>query len=144
MPGFFPALETIEFAPSPTMSEDARLHAEQFLQSIGLQPVKIDDIIGFVAPRIVAMLANEAAFAVMERVSSAREVDDAMRLGTNYPKGPLEWADEIGLDVVVALLDSLFAEYHQERYRACRLLRQYVDMQLFGKRVGKGFYEYAV
>lgn len=144
MAGFFPNMPTIEFAPSPTMDAEHRLHTTQFLQSLGIQTETIQDIVGFVAPRIVAMLANEAAFALMEGVSSAKEIDDAMRLGTNYPKGPLQWADEIGIDVIVALLDALFAEYHQERYRACRLLRQYADCGLVGERVGKGFYEYSL
>jgi 3-hydroxybutyryl-CoA dehydrogenase len=142
MAGFFPNMPTLEFAPSPSMSEENRHHAEQFLHSCGLQTQRIDDIVGFVVPRIVAMLVNEAAFAVMENVSSVKEIDDAMRLGTNYPKGPLRWADEIGIDVVVSLLDSLYAEYRQERYRACRLMRRYVDMQWLGERTGKGFYEY--
>lgn len=142
LPGFFPTMQSIEFAPSLTIEEDACLHAEQFLKSIGLQPERIDDIVGFVAPRIVAMLANEAAFAVLEGVSSVEEIDNAMRLGTNYPKGPLQWADEIGLDVVLLILDALYLEYRQERYRACRLLRQYVAVGWLGVRAGKGFYEY--
>lgn len=142
LPGFFPTMQTIEFAPSPTMSEDACFHAEQFLNGIGLQVERIDDIVGFVAPRIVAMLANEAAFAVLEGVSSVEEIDAAMRLGTNYPHGPLAWADDIGIDVVLFMLDALHTEYRQERYRACRLLRKYAHLGWIGKSVGKGFYEY--
>jgi 3-hydroxyacyl-CoA dehydrogenase, C-terminal domain len=142
LPGFFPTMQTIEFAPSPTMADDACLHAEQFLNGVGLKAERIDDIIGFIAPRIVAMLVNEAAFAVMEGVSSVSEIDAAMRLGTNYPKGPLTWADEIGIDVVLFILDALYAEYHQERYRACRLMRKYSDVGWLGVRTGKGFYDY--
>ncbi len=140
--GFFPAAEVLEFTHSLTMSRETLLQTEKFLGGLGLQLEKIDDIVGFITPRIVAMLANEAAFAVMEGVSSAAEIDEAMRLGTNYPKGPLEWADEIGLDTVVTILDALFGEYKQERYRACRLLRQYASAGWTGLRAEKGFYAY--
>jgi 3-hydroxybutyryl-CoA dehydrogenase len=71
-----------------------------------------------------------------------QEIDAAMRLGTNYPQGPLAWADDIGIDVVLFMLDALHTEYRQERYRACRLLRKYVALGWIGKSVGKGFYEY--
>lgn len=142
LPGFFPKTEVLEFTHSLSMSRETLLQTEKFLGGLGLRLEKIDDIVGFVAPRIVAMLANEAAFAVMEGVSSAAEIDEAMRLGTNYPKGPLEWADEIGLDTVVMILDALFSEYKQERYRACRLLRQYASAGWTGLRAEKGFYAY--
>jgi 3-hydroxyacyl-CoA dehydrogenase, C-terminal domain len=140
--GFFPMQTLLEFAPSLTMKPSAQAHAEKFLENIGLRIQRTDDIVGFVTPRIVAMLVNEAAFAVMEGVSSPAEIDEAMRLGTNYPHGPLEWGDEIGLDTVLALLDALFNEYKQERYRACRLIRQYVAAGWVGTRSERGFYEY--
>ncbi len=142
LPGFFPEMQTVEFAHSLAMSSEMVFQTEQFLRGLGLNLVKIDDIVGFVAPRLVAMLANEAAFAVLEGVSSPAEIDEAMRLGTNYPKGPLEWADDIGLEVVLSILDALYNEYKQERYRPCRLFRQYTAAGWLGIQTQKGFYQY--
>lgn len=142
LPGFFPKMQTIEFTHALEMPKELVFQTEQFLRGLGLHLEKIDDIVGFVVPRIVAMLANEAAFAVMEGVSSAAEIDEAMRLGTNYPLGPLEWADDIGLEVIQSILDALFNEYKQERYRPCRIFRQYTASGWLGVQTGKGFYEY--
>jgi 3-hydroxybutyryl-CoA dehydrogenase len=140
--GFFPIMQTVEFAPTLAMTEEHKYQVVHFLESLGLQTEEIQDVVGFVTPRIVAMLVNEAAFTVMEETASIRDIDLAMKLGTNYPLGPLQWADEIGVDVVVAILDALYADYHQERYRVCRLLRQYVSLNLLGKSIGAGFYSY--
>lgn len=85
----------------------------------------VPDTIGHVSGRIVAMVINEAAFAVMEGVASPEDIDKAMRLGVNYPEGPLRWADTIGAATIVALLDLLWAEYHDERYRVARILRDH-------------------
>lgn len=143
LPGLFPAIQNVECTFSPAMSLEVRSQIVMFFRDhLRLRLETIEDIVGFVVPRVLAMLANEGAFAVMEGVSSAAEIDEAMRLGTNYPKGPLEWADHIGLDVILSLLDALFHEYKQERYRACRLLRQYVAAGWTGERAGKGFYAY--
>jgi 3-hydroxybutyryl-CoA dehydrogenase len=75
------------------------------------------------------MLANEAAFAVMDGVAEPEKIDLAMRLGVNYPKGPLSWAKEIGYAQIVVVLDHLFAEYHEERYRAAPLLRRWARLE---------------
>lgn len=74
--------------------------------------------------RIVAQLVNECAFAVGEGVGSARDVDDGLVLGLNHPRGPLAWADEIGVDRVLAVLEALWVEYREERYRPAPLLRR--------------------
>ena len=77
-----------------------------------------------VMPRILCSLVNEAFFAVMEGVASANDVDTAMKLGTNYPHGPVEWGNTIGLRNVVAILDALAADTGENRYRVAPLLRQ--------------------
>ena len=97
--------------------------AEKFLNGLGRLPVWVKDGPGLVLPRIVAMLVNEAAFAVLEGVADGETIDLAMRLGVSYPLGPLEWGRRIGWRRVLAVLDHLQAEYGEERYRACRLLR---------------------
>jgi len=75
------------------------------------------------------MLANEAAFAALEGVAQPDKIDQAMKLGLNYPKGPLAWAKEIGYTQIVAVLDHLRAEYGEERYRAAILLRRWARLE---------------
>lgn len=86
---------------------------------------EVEDRVAHVSMRILMMIINEAAFAVQEGVASPADIDTAMKLGTSYPIGPLEWCDRIGAEVVVAILDGLQMEYGEERYRPAVLLRQY-------------------
>jgi 3-hydroxybutyryl-CoA dehydrogenase len=123
-------------------SETLKSQAEAFWQSLHLQPNWIQDTPGMVLPRVYAMLANEAAFALQEQVASPADIDTAMRLGTNYPLGPLAWADLVGTDVVLQILETLWQVYREERYRPCLLLQKMVLAGHFGKRAGQGFYPY--
>src|SRR5262249_53453442 len=84
----------------------------------------LDDIPGLIAMRTVAMLANEAADTALHRVATAADIDIAMMKGTNYPKGPLAWADQLGTGTVLAVLDNLARTYGEDRYRASSLLRR--------------------
>jgi 3-hydroxybutyryl-CoA dehydrogenase len=97
---------------------------------------------GGVLERIVCQVINECAFALDEGVGSAQDIDTGMVLGLNYPRGPLAWADEIALDHVLAVLDGLWEEYHEERYRAAPLLRRLVREGRLGRASGAGFFEY--
>lgn len=112
------------------------------LEAIGLRPEIVRDAVGMVLPRILCMLINEAAFAVMEGVATPEDIDTAMKLGTNYPRGPLEWGDLLGLDLVVAVLDALEEEHRSGAYRAAPLLRQMVRAGRLGRKSGRGFYEW--
>lgn len=141
MPGFSQR-KSIEIAPSLRTRDITHTRAKEFFTSLGLETEMVQDRVGLVMFRILAMLINEAAFAVMENVASPQDIDTAMKLGVNYPKGLLEWADEIGIDVVLSVLDALYAEYKQERYRACVLLKNYVHAGWLGKENGQGFYSY--
>ncbi len=94
------------------------------LQRAGLKIGRLDDVAGLVALRTVAMLANEAADAVLAGIGSAADIDTAMRYGTNYPKGPLAWADQLGAACIVTTLDNLHAHYGETRYRVSPLLRR--------------------
>ncbi len=141
IPGFSEAT-TLEIAPSLRTREISHQRARSFFESLGFAVEIVEDRIALVFPRMIAMLINEAAFAVMEKVATAQDIDTAMKLGVNYPKGLLEWADRIGADVIVAILDALFQEYHEPRYKCCALLRQHVRSGWLGKTTGRGFYNY--
>ncbi len=111
--------------PGPGLADSIKSRVTDVVQGLGRIPVWIEDSPALILPRIIGMLVNEAAFAVLENVASPETVDRAMRLGVNYPRGPIEWGREIGLQRVVAILDHLRREYGEERYRACNLLRRW-------------------
>jgi 3-hydroxybutyryl-CoA dehydrogenase len=114
-----------------------------FLASLDLGVRWVQDVPGLVLGRIVCQLVNEAAFALQEGVAAdAAAIDDGMVLGLNHPRGPLAWADEIGLDHVLMVLDALRAELGEERYRAAPLLRQMVSEGRLGIATGEGFHRY--
>ncbi|MBP2313531.1 3-hydroxyacyl-CoA dehydrogenase PaaH [Azospirillum soli] len=100
--------------------------AAGLFQALGKRVSVLDDLPGLLVMRTVAMLANEAADAVLQGVASAADVDTAMTKGVNYPLGPLAWAETIGLDLVVDVLDALNRTYGEDRYRASALLRRKV------------------
>lgn len=131
-----------EIAPGLNTSQDHIDSAEELFQTLGFAVERVADRVGLVQMRVLATLINEAAFAVMEGVALPADIDAAMKLGTNYPKGLLAWADEIGIPVVVLVLDGLYREYQQERYRPCVLLKQYARAGWTGKASGRGFYVY--
>jgi 3-hydroxybutyryl-CoA dehydrogenase len=116
--------------------------AKELLRRLGYSIEVVQDRVGLVQMRVLAMLINEAAFAVMEGLATPEDIDKAMMLGVNYPKGLLAWADEIGIGIVTLILDGLRREYEQERYRPCVLLKQMMRAGWAGKSTGRGFYVY--
>jgi 3-hydroxybutyryl-CoA dehydrogenase len=116
--------------------------AERFFASLGCPVAWVGDAPGLVLGRIVSQLVNEAAFAIGEGVGSAADVDAGVLHGLNYPRGILAWADEIGLDHVLTVLDALADEYREERYRAAPLLRRLVLGGCIGRVTGEGFFTY--
>jgi 3-hydroxybutyryl-CoA dehydrogenase len=132
----------IELAPGLQTDPSTLGKAQKFFNGLGLETAVVEDSVGLILPRIVCCLVNEAAYALMEHVAQPREIDTAMKLGTNYPLGPLEWGDLIGLDVVLAVLRGLFDEYGEDRYRPAPLLKQMVRAGRLGKKSDRGFYDY--
>ena len=116
----------------PTLDPQARQAAEEFVQGLGLHVAWVAESPALVLPRIVCMLADEAAFAAGEGVAEPETIDQAMQLGVSYPKGPLAWAKELGYARVVAVLDHLHAEYGEERYRVAPLLRRWARLKKSG------------
>lgn len=142
LPALWLDAKAVEIAPAMQCPPEAVEKVEALLRSVGITPERTEDRIGLVSARILSTLINEAAFAVMEHVASPQDIDAAMKLGVNYPKGLLEWGDELGLDRIVLILDALYGEYHQERYRACVLMKQLVRAGFTGRKAGRGFFDY--
>ncbi len=111
-------------------------------QEIGKTPVQVNEAAGFVVNRIMIPYINEAIFIKMEGVSDVEGIDNAMKLGGNHPMGPLELGDFIGLDICLAIMDVLYNETKDSKYRACPLLRKMVRGGNLGCKSGQGFYKY--
>ncbi len=126
LPNYFARQKSTEYSlPFGVLEIPDALYS--FFTAINKTGEKIGDTIAGVFPRTLAMIINEAAFAVQESVATAADIDTAMKLGTNYPKGPLAWCDEIGAEAIVAVLDALAREYGSDRYRVATLLRRHAE-----------------
>ncbi len=112
-------------------------------KSMGKEPIKVNEAPLFVVNRILVPLINEAVFVLAEGVASAEDIDKGMMLGANHPIGPLALADLIGLDILIAVQDTLYNETGDSKYRACPLLRKMVRAGHLGRKSGQGFYSYA-
>jgi 3-hydroxybutyryl-CoA dehydrogenase len=138
----FEESDLIELTRGPDSAESAALTAERFFATLGKHTAWVSDAPGLVLGRIVCQVINEASFALAERIGSAADIDAGMVYGLNYPRGILSWADRIGLDHVLSVLDALFDERREERYRAAPLLRERVWSGRLGVQTGAGFFEY--
>lgn len=114
----------------------------ELAKDIGKTPVEVSEAPGFVVNRILIPMINEAVGLVADGVASAEDIDTAMKLGANHPMGPLALGDLIGLDVVLAIMDTLFNETKDSKYRAHPLLKKMVRANMLGRKTGKGFYQY--
>ena len=99
--------------------------ANALLSNWGITPAWVADRVGMVTPRIIAMIINEACFTLQEGTATIDDIDKGMKLGTNYPHGPFEWADRIGIAHIYELLTAVYNDTHDERYRICPLLQTY-------------------
>ncbi len=141
---FYPLKEkkVIELSAGLKTQEGSLQRAESFFRALGKETVRVKDGSGLIFARILSLIINEAVRSLDEGVAQAEEIDVAMRLGTNYPQGPLRWADQIGLDEVLAVLEGLQRETGDDRYRPAPLLKKMVLAGWLGESAGKGFYTY--
>lgn len=105
-------------------------------------PAEASDFPGFIANRILMPMINEAVYCLYHGVGTPEDIDTVMKLGMNHPMGPLTLADLIGLDTCLAIMETLYDGFKDSKYRPCPLLRKYVEAGWFGKKTGRGFYEY--
>ena len=124
-----------------TKPEDVEA-VKKISEEIGKTPVQVEEAAGFVVNRILIPMVNEAVGIYAEGVASVEGIDTAMKLGANHPMGPLELGDFIGLDICLAIMDVLYNETGDSKYRACPLIRKMVRGGNLGAKSGKGFYIY--
>ncbi len=132
----------VELTRGPDTARSAAEAAERFFATLGKHTVWVQDAPGLVLGRIVCQIINESAFALGEGVGSAVDIDTGMVHGLSHPRGPLTWADRIGLDHVLGVLDGLADEFREERYRAAPALRRLGWAGKLGIQTGEGFYAY--
>jgi 3-hydroxybutyryl-CoA dehydrogenase len=132
----------VEMTRAPDSASSAASAAEDFFATLGKHTIWVDDAPGLVLGRIIAQVVNEAAFALGEGLGSAADIDAGMIHGLNYPRGILSWADQIGLDQVLSLLEALESERGEERYRPAPLLRRLAWSGRLGRQTGEGFFSY--
>ena len=135
--GLFSAFGTlVTLVPGPNLAPEIKLEVEQIVQGLGRRLKWIRESPGLILPRIVSMLVNEAAFAVLEQVASPNTIDLAMRLGVNYPQGPLAWGGQIGFSRVLQVLEHLQGEYGETRFRSAPNLRRWARQNRIGEHLG--------
>lgn len=137
-----PVMKLVEVIKGMSTSDETLNKVKEIAVEIGKDPVEVAEAPGFVVNRILIPMINEAVGIYEEGVASVDDIDKAMMLGANHPMGPLALGDLIGLDVCLDIMDVLYKETGDSKYRANTLLRKYVRAGYLGRKSGKGFYNY--
>ncbi|MBF0979810.1 MAG: 3-hydroxybutyryl-CoA dehydrogenase [Clostridiales bacterium] len=138
-----PAMKLVEIVKGLTTSEETRTVVVELATKLGKTPVDVAEAPGFVVNRILIPMINEAAGVLADGVANAEGIDDAMKLGANHPIGPLALGDLIGLDVCLAIMETLYREFGDTKYRPHPLLRKMVRGNKLGRKTGIGFFDYS-
>ena len=137
-----PVMKLVEIIRGLATSDETYEIIKKESELLNKQPVEVRDVPGFISNRVLQVMINEAIYSLYEGVASVEDIDTVLKLGMNHPMGPLQLADFIGLDTVLAIMETLYEGYGDCKYRPCPLLRQYVKAGWLGKKAGRGFYCY--
>lgn len=137
-----PVMKLIEIIQGAATSEETFKLTQSLSQKLGKTPVTVQEAPGFVVNRVLVPFLNEAVFLVQEGVASPKDIDTAVKLGLSHPLGPLELLDFVGLDTTLYILEYMYKETGDPKFRPCPLLRKMVRAGYWGRKTGKGFYEY--
>jgi len=138
-----PVMKLVEVIAGANTPKEMIDKVNEISVALGKTPVQVNEAPGFVVNRILIPMINEGIFVYSEGVSDIAGIDAAMKLGCNHPMGPLELGDYVGLDIVLAIMDVIYKETGDPKYRACPLLRKMVRAKKLGVKTGIGFYNYA-
>jgi 3-hydroxybutyryl-CoA dehydrogenase len=137
-----PLMPLVEVVRGLQTSDATAESIQAFATRLGKTPIVTKSSPGFIVNRVLIPMINEAIFALQEGLGTAKEIDDALKLGASHPIGPLALADMIGLDVVLAVVDVLNRDFNDPKYRPALLLREMVAAGCLGRKSGRGFYAY--
>jgi len=138
-----PVMKLVEIIAGVNTPEEDVKAVTEISEKLGKTPVQVQEAAGFVVNRILVPMINEAIFVYESGTSDIAGIDTAMKLGCNHPMGPLELADFIGLDICLAIMDVIYHDTGDSKYRACPTLRKMVRGKRLGVKSGIGFYDYS-
>lgn len=137
-----PVMKLVEVIAGAQTSQETLATVKALAEKLGKTPIEVKESPGFVVNRLLTLMLNEACFLLMEGVASPKDIDTAMKLGCNHPMGPFELMDLVGLDIVLAIAETLYQETGDPKFRPSPLLRKMVRAGLLGRKTGRGFYTY--